>query len=111
MIDTEKLKTIDAEIILNILGLSYKRTGDRIMASAIYRDERTASILIQQRYGKWLWKDFGSESGGTWIDLVMAVKDLNYLDAIKFLNNIENSEVNNGGQKKKIFFLGGLKYF
>ena len=72
MINTEKLKTINAEIILNFLGLPYRRTGDRIMATASYRDENTASISIQQRYGKWLWKDFGSGSGGSWIDLVMA---------------------------------------
>ena len=72
MINTEKLKTIDVEIILNVLGLPYIRTGDRIMATASYRDENTASISIQERYGKWLWKDFGSGSGGSWIDPVMA---------------------------------------
>ncbi len=103
MINTEKLKTIDVEIILNVLGLPYRRTGDRIMATAAYRDENTASISIQERYGKWLWKDFGSGNGGSWIDLVMAVKDLDYLDAIKFLNDIENAEINNGGQEKRPF--------
>ena len=72
MIDTEKLKSIDAEIILNVLNISYKKTGDRIMASAIYRDEKTASISIQEHAGRWLWKDFGSGQGGSWIDLVMA---------------------------------------
>ena len=103
MINAEKLKTIDAEVILNFLGLPYRRTGDRIMATATYRDENTASISIQERYGKWLWKDFGSGNGGSWIDLVMAVKDLAYLDAIKFLNDIENAEINNGGQEKRPF--------
>ena len=103
MIDTEKLKTIDAEVILNFLGLPYRKTGDRIIATATYRDENTASISIQERYGKWLWKDFGSGNGGSWIDLVMAVKDLDYLDAIKFLNDIENAEINNGGQEKRPF--------
>jgi hypothetical protein len=72
MIGTTKLKTIDAEVILIILGLPYRRTGDRIMATANYRDENTASISIQQRYGKWLWKDFGSGQDGNWIDPVMA---------------------------------------
>lgn len=105
MIDTEKLKTIDAEIILNILDIPYIRTGDRIMATATYRDENTASISIQQRYEKWLWKDFGSGSGRSWIDLVMTVKNLDYLDAIKFLNDIENTEINNGGQEKRPFSL------
>ncbi len=103
MIDTEKLKTIDAEIILNFLGLPYRITGDRIMATAAYRDENTASISIQERYGKWLWKDFGSGCGGSWIDLVMTVKNLDFLDAIKFLNDIENAEINNGGQEKRPF--------
>jgi hypothetical protein len=103
MINTEKLKTIDVEIILNVLGLPYIRTGDRIMATASYRDENTASISIQERYGKWLWKDFGSGSGGSWIDLVMTVKDLDYLDTIKFLNDIENAEISNSGRKKRPF--------
>ncbi len=107
MIDTEKLKTIDAEVVLNTLGLNYKNIGDRIMASATYRDENTASISIQKRNNKWLWKDFGSGQGGSWIDLVMVVNNLNYLDAIKFLSNIENAEIKEnfsfGGQKEKEF--------
>ena len=103
MINTEKLKTIDVEIILNVLGLPYIRTGDRIMATASYRDENTGSISIQERYGKWLWKDFGSGNGGSWIDLVMTVKDLDYLDAIKFLNDIENAEISNNGREKRPF--------
>ncbi len=107
MIDTEKLKTIDAEIVLNTLGLPYKKTGDRLMALAAYRDENTASISIQKRGGKWLWKDFGSGKGGSWIDLVMSALNLNYVDAIKFLNNIGNAEVNDERRKgKENFFLG-----
>jgi 5S rRNA maturation endonuclease (ribonuclease M5) len=101
MIDTTKLKTIDAEVILNILGLPYRRTGDRIMATATYRDENTASISIQEKNGRYLWLDFGTGKGGSWIDLVMAIKDLNYIDAIMFLNNIENAEINNGSQEKR----------
>ncbi len=113
MIDTEKLKTIDPEIILNILSLPYRRTGDRIMATATYRDENTASISIQQKNGRWLWKDFGSGQGGSWIDLVMAVNNLNYSDAIKFLNNIENAEIKEnfsfGCQEKKEFKPNGIE--
>ena len=118
MIDTEKLKTIDAETVLNTLGLPYKKTGDRLMALASYRDENTESISIQKRGGKWLWKDFGSGIGGSWIDLVMSALSLNYIDAIKFLNDIENAEIDNdnykknfsfGGQKEKEFKPNGIK--
>ena len=108
MIDTEKLKTIEAETILNTLGLPYKKTGDRFMALATYRDENTASISIQKRDGKWLWKDFGSGIGGSWIDLVMSALSLNYIDAINFLNNIENAEINSYNYKKNFSF-GGQK--
>ena len=104
MIDTEKLKTIDAETVLNALGLPYKKTGDRLMALATYRNENTGSISIQKRGGKWLWKDFGSEMGGSWIDLVMSALSLNYIDAINFLNNIENAEINNCDYKKNFSF-------
>jgi 5S rRNA maturation endonuclease (ribonuclease M5) len=102
MIDTEKLKTIEADTVLNMLGLSYEKTGDRLMTLASYRDENTASISIQKRNGKWLWKDFGSGKGGSWIDLVMFALNLSYIDAIKFLNNIENAEICN--DKKKFSF-------
>ena len=106
MIDTEKLKTIEAETVLNTLGLHYKKTGDRLMALASYREENTASISIQKRNGKWLWKDFGSGKGGSWIDLVMSALSLNYIDAINFLNNIENAEIDND---KKNFSFGSQK--
>ncbi len=106
MIDTEKLKTIEAETVLNALGLPYEKTGDRLMALAVYRDENTASISIQNRNGKWLWKDFGNETGGSWIDLVMSALNLNYIEAIRFLNNIENAEIDND---KKNFSFGRQK--
>ena len=104
MIDTEKLKTIEAETVLNTLGLPYKKTGDRFMALAVYRDENTESISIQKRDEKWLWKDFGTGKGGSWIDLVMSALSLNYIDAINFLNNIENAEINNDSYKKNFSF-------
>ena len=105
MIDTEKLKTINYEIILNILGIEYKTVGGRIMAFADYRGERTASISIQKIDDKWLWKDFGDEQGGSWIDLVMTVKGFTYLDALKFLNDIENAEIETLPAIKKHPFL------
>ena len=103
MIDTEKLKAIDPEIILNVLGIPYKQVGARIMASATYREEQTPSISIQEKNGRWLWTDFGTGEGGSWIDLAMLVNNCDYVEAIKFLNNIENAEVNMDTREKKIF--------
>jgi hypothetical protein len=40
MIDTEKLKKIDPEIILNVLGMQYKHIGLRLMATTEYRENR-----------------------------------------------------------------------
>ncbi|MHB1680717.1 MAG: toprim domain-containing protein [bacterium] len=93
MINTEELKKIEPEVILNLLSIPYRRTGNRIMAEATFRAENTASISIQHKEGKYLWKDFGGEIGGSWIDLVMLVRNCDYLSAIKFLNYI------NGGQE------------
>ncbi|MHB8282269.1 MAG: toprim domain-containing protein [bacterium] len=104
MINTEKLKTIDYEIVLSWLKMPYKRAGNRIMATALYRDEKTASISVQERNGKYLWLDFGDYTKkGSWIDLVMAVKGLNYLDALQFLNNIENAEIRKDSPEKRNF--------
>ncbi len=74
------------------------------MVTAVYRDENIASISIQEKNGKYLWKDFGSGKGGSWIDLVMTVKNLSYLDALHFLNNIENTEINNFRKKEDFSF-------
>lgn len=94
MIDSEKLKTIPPEILLPILGISHRTVGNRIMATAVYRDERTASISVQEKGGRYLWFDFGDDrKKGSWIDLVMAVKGFNYIEALKFLNKIENAEI------------------
>ncbi|MHB1661115.1 MAG: toprim domain-containing protein [bacterium] len=104
MIDTERLKTIDPEIILNTLGIQYKRTGSRLMATAEYRGEQSPSISIQEKNGRYLWLDFGTGKGGSWIDLIMAAKNIGYLEAVKFLNNIENDETINFRNKKDFSF-------
>lgn len=104
MIDVEKLKTIDPEIILNTLGIQYKRIGSRLMAIAEYRGEQSPSISIQEKNGRYLWLDFGTGKGGSWIDLIMAAKNLSYLEAIKLLNNIENAEPINFRNKKDFSF-------
>ena len=104
MIDTEKLKTIDPEIILNTIGIRYKRTGSRLMAIAEWRGEQTPSISIQEKNGRYLWLDFGTGKGGSWIDLVMTVKCIGYLEALKFLNDIENAEIIDFRKKEDFSF-------
>ena len=93
MINLEELKRIEPEIILNLLSIPYVKSRNRIIAEATYRSENTASISIQCKEGKYLWKDFGGDFGGSWIDLVMLVRNCDYLSAIKFLNYL------NGGQE------------
>ena len=103
MIDTEKLKAIKPEVVLKMLNIRYKHIRERIMATAEWRGEQNPSISIQEKGGHFLWKDFGTGKGGSWIDLVISVKSLSYLDALLFLNNIENAEINTGSQEKRIF--------
>jgi 5S rRNA maturation endonuclease (ribonuclease M5) len=91
MINVNSLKTLPPEAVLPALSLEYKHVGGNIFTQA--RDERTASLSIHQAGGVWLWKDFGgADKGGSWIDLVMFVRQCSYIESIKFLNRLSGQD-------------------
>ncbi len=80
------IKTIPPEKILEDLGIPFVRRASYIEAQAVWRGEKRASVSIQQNdLGEWLWHDFGSGKGGSWIDLVMELHDWDYITAVRFL--------------------------
>ena len=80
------IKTIPPETILEDLGIPFVRRASYIEAQAVWRGEKRPSVSIQQNdLGEWLWHDFGSGKGGSWIDLVMELHDWDYITAVRFL--------------------------
>jgi len=90
------IKSIAPEIILNDLGIPFVKRPSYIEAPAVWRGEKRPSVSIQQNdFGEWLWHDFGSDEGGSWIDLVMILYGWDYITAVKFLREryLGNSEI------------------
>ncbi|WP_163329437.1 toprim domain-containing protein (plasmid) [Desulfurobacterium thermolithotrophum] len=95
-IELHRIKSIAPEIILNDLGIPFVKRPSYIEAPAVWRGEKRPSVSIQQNdFGEWLWHDFGSDKGGSWIDLVMVLYDWDYVTAVKFLREkyLGNSEI------------------
>jgi len=90
------IKTILPEVILKDLNIPFVKRPSYIEASAVWRGEKRPSVSIQQNdLGEWLWHDFGSDEGGSWIDLVMVLYDWDYVTAVRFLREryLESLEV------------------
>ena len=90
------IKTIPPEVILSDLNIPFIKRPSYIEAPAVWRGEKRPSVSIQQNeFGEWLWHDFGSDKGGSWIDLVMILYGWDYVTAVKFLREkyLGNSEI------------------
>jgi len=94
--ELHRIKSIAPEIILSDLGIPFVKRPSYIEAPAVWRGEKRPSVSIQQNdFGEWLWHDFGSDKGGSWIDLVMVLYGWDYVTAVKFLREkyLGNSEI------------------
>ena len=86
----DEIKQIEPEKILGYLGIPFKRVGNRIMAQAVWRGEKEASVSIQYKDGKWLWYDFGAGEGGDWIDLYRRYIGSDFKEAVSTLMELSN---------------------
>lgn len=57
-----------------------------------FRDDTNASLKVD--YNKNLWIDFGSNDGGTMIDLIMRINNYSLNEAMQELNQYNNTSVN-----------------
>ena len=86
----DEIKQIEPEKVLGYLGIPFKRVGNRIMAQAVWRREKEASVSIQYKDGKWLWYDFGALEGGDWIDLYRRITGSDFKEAVSTLMELSN---------------------
>ena len=86
----DELKQIEPEKVLGYLGIPFRKVGNRIMAQAVWRGEKEASVSIQYKDGKWLWYDFGAGEGGDWIDLYCRYTGSDFKEAVSTLMELAN---------------------
>lgn len=89
MYDIDKIKEIPIKDVCDMLGITLgKKSGANIFGSI--RNERTGSFSINPE--KNIWRDWGTNEGGSIIDLVMKVQNVNEGKAIKILADHFNFE-------------------
>jgi len=116
-IELEAIKKIPPEVILGDLGIDGKKVGHRINIHAPWREETEPSVFIEQKpNGHWVWKDFGSEKGGTWIDFFMELHGWDYVEAVRYLRehylgaDLELIELSKQSSNDQTFSFGSRKY-
>lgn len=101
---TYNLMLQDPKPILDDLGIPYREMGNHSYKMNI-RGENTASAFISLRSGVWRYRDFGTESGGNIINIVMDATGKDFKTALNYslqkLNvpNYLNQALNNKTQK------------
>lgn len=96
------LKTIPIKDYLRSKGIySAKEYSGYGMYKSPYREERTASFKVD--YNKNLWHDFGSEEGGSIIDLVMKIQNCSFIQAIDILKDYDNKGISESNENSFSF--------
>ena len=84
--ELEAIKQLHPDVIFADLGISkVKRVGHRLNIYAPWREEKEPSVFIEQKGTHWVWKDFGTGRGGTWIDFFMELYGWDYVETVRYL--------------------------
>ncbi len=112
--ELEAIKNIPPEVIFEDLGIEYKVVSRRLCIYAPWRDEKKPSVYIERKEnGHYVWKDFGSDEGGTWIDFFMKLNDWGYVETVKYLREHYlgvDTELAKEVERKSSFSFGSRKY-
>jgi Peduoviridae DNA primase len=83
----EELKQrIDLHDLADKLGLS--RPGGRGNYRSPHHEDKSPSLSIFERGGQWRWKDHSQDVGGSCVDLVCYVKDMDVAEAVVYLHEL-----------------------
>lgn len=83
----EELILQDPEPVLRDLGIDYRDIGNDSYRMKV-RSEKTPSAFISLRKGHWIYKDFGSGSGGNIVNVVMDATGKDYKDSLNYTLNV-----------------------
>jgi len=73
----------DPKAVLDGLGVPYKTVGYDSYNMNL-RGEKTPSAFISLKNGRWLYKDFGNDQGGTIENIAMDYAGMSYKDALNY---------------------------
>ena len=83
--ELEAIKQLHPDVIFADLGIETKKVGHRLNIYAPWREEKEPSVFIEQKGSHWVWKDFGTGRGGTWIDFFMELYGWDYVETVRYL--------------------------
>jgi len=79
------IKSIPPKVIFVDLGIDYEKEGKGYKFRAFWRGDKNPSISVSKKGDEWLWHDFGTNEGGSWIDLYMKAKGWDYITTVRYL--------------------------
>jgi len=86
-------KVFESSRVEEVIGdfVQLKKSGSNFKGLSPFSEERTPSFMVSPV--KQIWKDFSSGKGGTAITFLMEHEHFTYPEAIKYLANKYNIEV------------------
>ena len=86
-------KVFEAALVEEVIGdfVQLKKSGSNFKGLSPFSEERTPSFMVSP--AKQIWKDFSSGKGGTVITFLMEHEQYTYPEAIKYIANKYNIEV------------------
>ena len=86
-------KVFETALVEEVIGdfVQLKKSGSNFKGLSPFSEERTPSFMVSP--AKQIWKDFSSGKGGTVITFLMEHEQFTYPEAIKYIANKYNIEV------------------
>ena len=86
-------KVFETALVEEVIGdfVQLKKSGSNFKGLSPFSEERTPSFMVSP--AKQIWKDFSSGKGGTVITFLMEHEQYTYPEAIKYIANKYNIEV------------------
>ena len=83
----EEIKSLDlVEILTRHYGMNFKKVGNQHVALSPFTQETEPSFFVNYVDGHWLFKDFSSGHGGSFIDFVRIKENVSEVnDAIQHI--------------------------
>jgi hypothetical protein len=80
----DNVVTEDPSLVLSALGIDYKSLKNGSRYNFAIRAEKTPSVYMEVKGGRWIYKDFGTDESGDIISLVENKLNLKFKDALLF---------------------------
>lgn len=103
IINVEEIKRLNiADLLTKYYGMSFCSAGDHQASLSPFTEETKPSFFVRQVNGHWLFKDFSSGYGGSFIDFVLLKEGFSGVkEAMKYIINLIGGNANQRCQNKE----------